>query len=272
LVIRREDQLHSPDEGPELSADQPQHKSPLRVFTELVREPAFFRLLVLIALVLGVRAVYTYFYLLMPKYWERTIGTDAAIGKLNMINPIGIVIGLILFIPFANKFKVFNMLIFGAMISALSIFPLALPWQWYSSDISRAHYEMAILCMIIVTIGEVFWSPKLNEYTAAIAPKGQEGTYLGFSMLPWFAAKLIVSKLSGHMLTRWSPENVLVGNARMPLRQAMLEGRVDYWHSPAAMWFWLGVWALTGCIIAALLRGWLTSGAQWKKAETPATE
>jgi predicted MFS family arabinose efflux permease len=382
LLVRREDQLRGADEGPEAPRDKPQRRSPLETFLDLVRQPAFFRLLVLIALVLGVRAVYTYFYLLMPKYWERTIGADAAIGKLNMINPIGIVIGLILFIPFANKFKVFNLLLFGAMVSALSLFPLALPWQWYGSDIGRAHYEMAILCMIIVTIGEVFWSPKLNEYTAAIAPKGQEGTYLGFSMLPWFAAKLIVSKLSGHMLTRWSPESVaipaakvaaeatrlgfnaqkladnlnpvevadqarsvganladaaqgldmnaitahaqqlgvnvseflhhfspstfkasltgygtnpdqLAANVDLPalalklkvisleasqnilaghsghdpvavnLQFAMVNKWVDYWHSPAAMWFWLGVWALGGCLIAALLRGWLTYGAHW---------
>ena len=100
---------------------------------EVIREPALWRLLVLVALILGVRAVYAYLYLLMPKYWLRTIGPDAAIGTLNAINPIGIVIGLILFIPIANKFNVFNMLVYGAMVSAFSLFPLALPWQWYSA-------------------------------------------------------------------------------------------------------------------------------------------
>jgi len=46
---------------------------------------------------------------------------------LNAINPIGIVIGLILFIPIANKFNVFKMLVYGAMVSAFSLFPLACP-------------------------------------------------------------------------------------------------------------------------------------------------
>jgi len=155
---------------------------------------------VLIALILGVRAVYTYLYLLMPKYWLRTIGPEAAIGTLNMINPIGIVIGLILFIPITNKFNVFNMLVYGAKVSASSLFPMALPWQIYGGSIAYAHYLMAVLCMIIVTVGEVIWSPKLNEYTAAIAPKGQEGTYLGLSLMPWFLAKTLVSILSGHLL------------------------------------------------------------------------
>ena len=59
----------------------------------MIREPTLWRLLVLVTLILGVRAVYAYMYLLMPKYWLRIIGPDAAIGTLNAINPIGIVIG-----------------------------------------------------------------------------------------------------------------------------------------------------------------------------------
>lgn len=263
LMVRNEAQLRGPDEAPEPAAEEkPTKKGPIEIFEDVVKEPAFFRLIVLIALILGVRAVYAYLYLIMPKYWERTIGADAAIGVLNMINPIGIVIGLILFIPLANKFKVFSMLVYGAMVSALSLFPLALPWEWYGLGIANAHYVMAILCMAIVTIGEVLWSPKLYEYTALIAPKGQEGTYLGLSMIPWFLAKTVVSWFSGDMLTRWSPETVTVAGAEVPLQKAMVAGQLGYWDSPAAMWLWLGIWAMIGCVIALVLRGWLTQGVR----------
>ena len=268
-MVKTDEQLVSPDEPPEEARADAKvvHKKPWETLRDVIREPALWRLLVLIALILGVRAVYTYLYLLMPKYWERTIGPDAAIGTLNMINPIGIVIGLILFIPITNRFNVFKMLVYGAMISSLSLFPMALPWQAYGLGIAQAHYVMAVLCMVIVTIGEVVWSPKLNEYTAAIAPKGQEGTYLGLSMLPWFLAKTVVSYLSGYMLLRWSPEKVSVNGAEVPLQQAMINGQVSYWHSPSAMWFILGCYALAGCLIALLLRKWLTSGADWKVAQ-----
>jgi MFS family permease len=266
VMVRREDQLVSPSTPVEDQQEEAKvaHKNPLQIVREVFREPALWRLLVLIALILGVRAVYTYLYLLMPKYWLRTIGPDAAIGTLNMINPIGIVIGLVLFIPITNKFNVFNMLVYGAMVSAFSLFPMALPWQIYGGNIGYAHYLMALLCMIIVTVGEVIWSPKLNEYTAAIAPKGQEGTYLGLSLMPWFLAKTIVSVLSGHMLQRWCPENVVINGSSVPLQQAMIHHQVTYWNSPAAMWLLLGGYALAGCVIAATLRGWLTRGAHWK--------
>ena len=120
--------------------------------------------------------------------------------------------------------------------------------------------------MVIVTVGEVLWSPKLYEYTALLAPKGQEGTYLGLSMIPWFLAKTCVAWFSGNLLTRWSPENVTVDGASMPLQQAMIEGRVDYWNSPAAMWLWLAAWAMAGCLLALLLRSWLTKGVRGEAA------
>jgi MFS family permease len=265
LMIRRLEQLRGPDEEPEARRAKPKTRSPLAILIDVVRQPAFLRLIVLIALVLGVRAVYTYTYILMPKYWERTIGPEAHIGVLNMINPIGIVIGIILFIPLASRFKVFSLLVYGSMVSAVALFPMSVPWQVYGSDISRSHYYMAILCMALLTIGEVLWSPKLYEYTAAIAPEGQEGTYLGFSMIPWFLGKSLVGALSGHLLAHWSPEKAVVNGVAIPLQQALIQGQVPYWHSPAAMWLILGIYALMGCIVAAALQGWLTQGVRWKR-------
>jgi hypothetical protein len=269
VMIRRETQALGPDEQAEEKKTEVEvkRKNPIQIAREVVRESAFWRLLVLIALLLGTRAVFTYIYLLMPKYWLRTIGPDAAIGTLNMINPIGIVIGLILFIPITNKFNIFNMLVYGSMVSALSLFPMALPWQLYGTDIATAHYMMAIACMALLTVGEVIWSPKLNEYTAAIAPAGQEGTYLGMTMIPWFLAKTVVSLLSGHMLVRWSPEQIDIGGTLMSLQEAMKQNLVAYWNSPSAMWLVLGLVAIGGSITARLLRGWLTKGARWKIGE-----
>ncbi len=264
LLIKTEDQLVSPDDPPEAQTEEKTvaRKNPLQIWREMIREPALWRLLVLIGLIVGVRAVYVYLYLLMPKYWLRTIGPDAAIGTLNAINPIGIVLGLILFIPFTNKFGVFRMLVYGAMISSVALLPMALPWTVYGMEIGQAHYVMALLCMVLVTVGEVVWSPKLYEYTAAIAPKGQEGTYLGLSLVPWFLAKTLVSAFSGHLLEHWSPETVTLHGVVTPLKQAMITHQLDYWHRPEAMWMLLGSYALVGCIIAAFMEKWLTQGAR----------
>lgn len=183
-------------------------KNPVQIFLSVIRESVFWKMLAMITLLLGVRAVFLYMMILMPKYWERTIGAGAAIGTLNAINPFLIVIGLILLIPIASKINVFKMLTWGAIISALSLFALVLPWHWFSSNVATGFYAIAIISMILLSIGEIFWSPRLQHYIAAIAPKGEEGSYLGISTITWFVAKTIASAFSGHMLTLWCPEKV----------------------------------------------------------------
>jgi dipeptide/tripeptide permease len=262
FMVRREEQLVL-DQGEPTAKGVPSPtsvpaKTPFQIAMEVIREPALWRLLALITLILGARAIFTYMYLLYPKYWLRTIGPEAHIGTLQAINPILIVVGIILFIPLVNRFRLFSMLVYGSMVSSASLFVIALPWEWFSHDIARAHYAMAILSLIILSVGEVVWSPKLNEYTAAIAPRGQEGTYYGMSMVPWFLAKTVVSLLSGHLLMRWCPEGI---------GEKMAAGQVGYWDSPAAMWLILAIYALGGCCLALLLRGWFTRGLRTGPAD-----
>ncbi len=259
-MIRNEDQLIGEGETPDPEPESKATRNPWSIAKNVLSDKTIWKLIVLVVLILGVRSVFAYLYLLMPKYWLRTIGPDAAFGTLNAINPIGIVIGLILVIPIANKFKVYNMLVYGALISAFALAPMAIPWTAYGMSIGMAHYTMALCAMAVLTIGEVIWSPKLNEYTAAIAPKGQEGTYLGLSLVPWFLAKTVVSYFSGNLLNRWSPETVSVDGVELTLQNAMIEGKLSYWDRPEAMWLFLGCWAVAGCIIAIFLKGWMTKG------------
>ena len=66
-------------------------------------------------------------------------------------------------------------------------------------------YVAIVLCVVLYSIGECFYSPRLYEYPATIAPKGQEGSYLALSMLPYFFAKFLVGSISGFLLARYCP-------------------------------------------------------------------
>jgi len=227
----------------------------------VVREAAFKRLLVLMVALLGVRAVFLYMYLLLPLYWTRMIeavsGEKTDMGLLQAINPVLIVVGIILFIPFSGRFHVFSMLIFGAVISACSLLFMIMPWQFFGADMAQSYFTMSVLMLVTLSIGEVIWSPKLNEYIAEIAPAGQEGSYLGMSMVPWFAAKLVVGAISGHLLLRWVPEGV---------GAQVQAGTLAFWDSPEAMWVVLFAWAISGPIIALLFRGWFMAVARPRTA------
>lgn len=256
--IRNETQLYGPDETPDPHPVAQRRKKPWDLAWDVLTESVFWRFLVLCALLLGVRAVFLYLHLLWPKYWLRVIGPDAAIGALQAVNPALVAAGLILLIPMLNRFTVYGMLTYGAIISALSLFVLAIPSH------GNATYLTTLACLVVLTIGEVIWSPRLQEYTAAIAPKGQEGTYLGLSMVPWFAAKMTVSMLSGHMLTRWVPAYT---EGEPILRDRLAAGQIAFMDSPSALWLILGAFALGGPLIALLLRNWFTKGAEWTPRE-----
>ena len=251
LFIRNELQVLAPGETQAVEDKTVPRKMPWQILREVVTQSTFWRFIVLVSCLIGTRAIFLYMALLQPKYWLRVIGDDAPMGLFQAINPILIVGGLILFIPIANKFNIYRMLVFGGVISSISVFALVTPWRWVSGDIVTAYTTMTVVQLVILSIGEIIWSPKLQEYTAAVAPPGQEGSYLGMSLLPYFVAKTAISLLSGHMLLRFCPEGI---------QPEILAGTLPFWRSPEAMWLILGGFALVGLAVAFVFKGWLTRG------------
>lgn len=253
LFIRNELQVYAAGETHEAKVEAKDRKLPWQILREVVMQSTFWRFIVLVSCVIGVRAVFLYMALLSPKYWLRVIGDSAPMGLFQAINPILIVVGLILFIPIANKFNIYKMLIFGGVISSLSLLALVAPWRWFSSDMASAYATMTVIQLVILSIGEIIWSPKLQEYTAAVAPPGQEGSYLGMSLMPYFIAKTFIGLVSGHMLLRFCPEGIA---------PQIAAGTLSFWRTPEAMWLILCGFALLGLAVAFVFKGWLTKGAR----------
>jgi MFS family permease len=65
---------------------------------------------------------------------------------------------------------------------------------------------MTTIFVIFLSIGEAFYSPRVYEYAAAIAPKGQEASYAALSYIPFLLAKLLVGTVSGSLLAKYCPE------------------------------------------------------------------
>jgi dipeptide/tripeptide permease len=64
---------------------------------------------------------------------------------------------------------------------------------------------MIPLFVLCFSLGEAVYSPRLYEYAAVIAPKGQEASYTAMSFLPFFLAKVMVGGFSGFMLEAFCP-------------------------------------------------------------------
>ena len=81
------------------------------------------------------------------------------------------------------------------------------------------------------------------QFTAEIAPKGKEGTYIALSILPSFVAKLFVGLMTGWLLNTYTPLDA-AGNA--------LSGYPDHYF----VWVWIGAVAIITPISLAVLGEW----------------
>jgi len=101
-----------------------------------------------------------------------------------------------------------------------------------------------MLFICVFTVGEAIWSPRLMQFTAEIAPKGKEGTYIALSVLPWFASKFFVGPMSGLLVKAYTPLD--------PLTNKAMAAYPDHWK----VWLWIGGTAVLTPISLLILRKW----------------
>ena len=174
--------------------------------------------------------------------------TDAPIGRLNSINPLLICFGVIISTPIVARFKLFNVMFFGIVVSSLSMLLLAIYPGWFTAAFGltiHEGYQVIILAQIVLFgLGELIWSPRLYEYTAAVAPPGREASYMGLSSLPMFMARSAEGPLAGKMLTDYCPPDM---GSRLT--------EVSYWQSPQMMCLILALIALSSPVLIVLFKG-----------------
>jgi MFS family permease len=162
-------------------------------------------------------------YYTYPKFGIRELGDGAPVGRLFAINSILIII----LVPFvgalSQKISAYRMVVTGSIVAAASVFIMAIPPQhfvglangplgtfvghWWLGLKGAVHpyYVMIFLFVVVLSLGEALYSPRLYEYAAAIAPRGQEASYMALSYLPFFGAKLLVGMFSGWLLATFCP-------------------------------------------------------------------
>lgn len=195
-----------------------------RIFAGLWRQSAFYKFLILLCFVVGLRLIYYHMYYTYPKFGIRELGEGAPVGRLWSVNGLTLLVLVPIVGALTQKIPAFRMLIVGSVVSASSVFIMALPTEWFRplansflGDVIahrwlgvagevNPYYVMIFLFVLFLSIGEALWNPRLYEYTAAIAPKGQEASYMSLSFLPYFVAKFFVGMFSGMLLARYCPK------------------------------------------------------------------
>ena len=97
----------------------------------------------------------------------------------------------------------------------------------------------AVVCMLVVlSLGEAIWSPRLYDYVMTIAPEGRESSFSALASAPLFAAKIPVGLMSGYLLHKYLPEQE--------------EGEEEVHQDPQTMWLIIGIMTLTSPVLITL--------------------
>ena len=131
-------------------------------------------------------------------------GPNVAKGTIYSINPAIIIVLVPIVSAMTAHIDPLVMIHVGTYVSAASVFFLAFSTTIWSSCVF----------MVLLSVGEAIWSPRLNDYTVSVSEEGREGTYMALSSAPLFLAKLPVGILSGVLLQKYCPETLEDGEER----------------------------------------------------------
>ncbi|MBM3321057.1 MAG: MFS transporter [Candidatus Eisenbacteria bacterium] len=198
------------------------------IMKDVTKEKRFWIFIVFIFLLVLVKMIFQYNHSLYPLYMER-IGLKEWTGKLYSINPFIIIFLVPVMTALTGRYRAYTVILIGSFVSALSVFFMGL----------GESIGLIVLFQVVLSLGEAVYSPRLYDYTATIAPKGREASYMAYSKAPMFFAKVAAGPITGILLARLCPAEgprntelmwILVGASTMVSPIALLLG-----------WKWLDV-------------------------------
>jgi POT family proton-dependent oligopeptide transporter len=214
----------------------------------LVLRNARFALFLLVSS--GFWFIYNQVYNVLPLYVKKVVEPNPAMDLYTLANPVTIVCCQLLITKLFGKMKPIRSIVLGTVIigvsMAINLVPLysaggvralALNWLPLGSI-------FVILTVMFIAFGELFTSARMYEWIGALAPKGQEGLFLGYANLPiaigalfsgYFGAVIFNDVMCKGATTR--PDGLLdlaPGNAALGWGILMAIGFV----SAASMWLY----------------------------------
>ena len=202
------------------------------LFRRLVGQSAFARILLFFLLIGFLKAIFLQMDYVFPKFGDRVLGLHAPVGKLANINAILIIVLVPTIGALTQRFAAYRMVVIGGAICAAGVFIMTLPPVWFVPLANgpfgqwlghgylglegsiNPYYVMSALYLIVFSVGEAIYSPRVYEYAAAIAPPGQEASYGALAYLPFLVGKLLIGT-AGWILAAFCP-------AEGPRRPAMM--------------------------------------------------
>ncbi len=199
-------------------------KDTMTLFQRMIGQSGFYRLLVFFLFIGFLKAIFLQMDYVFPKFGDREMGLHAPVGKLAGINALLIIVLAPVVGALTQRIASYRMVIIGSVICAAGVFIMTLPTEWFvpaaNSALGHAlghgylqlsgpihpYYIMSALYLMVFSVGEAFYSPRVYEYAASIAPPGQEASYGALAYIPFLFGKLLIGT-SGWVLAAFCPEH-----------------------------------------------------------------
>lgn len=194
---------------------------------EVLRMKKFWRFMLLSMLLVVVRAMFTHLGTTLPLYMNRELGENAHFGAMLALHAIVMMIGVIVFTGLIYFMSNFALIWIGGFIASLS--PLFL--------VLGGNYLTISLFVIMISIGESIWAPRMIDYTLEVAPHGKEGLFLSVSSSPFALSMIVAGMMAGTLLSEFCP----------------MDGERECWK----MWLIIGMTTLISPILILIFWGWL---------------
>jgi dipeptide/tripeptide permease len=143
----------------------------------------------------GFYFIYNQVYNVLPLYVKKTVELSPAMDLYTMANPITIVLFQLLITRLFGKMAPIKSIIVGTVIIGLAMLINVAPLYMAGGVTMKVWLPVGSLFIVmtvaLTAFGELFASARLYEYIGSLAPKGQEGLFLGYSNLPMAIGSLV---------------------------------------------------------------------------------
>jgi POT family proton-dependent oligopeptide transporter len=155
--------------------------------------------------------LYVQLYNLMPLFL-RAVDPNAPMELYTLANPVMIVAFQMLITRLAKKWTPIKSILFGVAVTTAGMLMNILPpllgvGLTRKVDVLGLALPFAGVFLIVsiasMAVGEMMASPRIYEYIGAIAPKGEEGLYLGYANLPVALGSIFGGPLGGALFERY---------------------------------------------------------------------
>jgi len=193
--------------------------------------------------------LYVQLYNLVPLFL-RWVDPEAPVELYTLVNPIMIVSLQLLITRFARKLAPVRSIILGVLVTTIGMLVNMLaPMLFANITLKVALMRFGdfqlllpiagiflVVSIASMALGEMFASPRIYEYIGAIAPKGQEGLYLGYANLPMALGSIVGAPMGGRLFETFISNPVRNG---LPAKPAIM------WLIVAAM----GLISMAGLVL-----------------------